>query len=130
MTTRRDFLKAFGLTAAALAAGPSVAAPLVKALEAAAPVAVKASSSQLIFMLRALPSNVANVFFAPTADMAVDKSKAMMLRPGESIEFDIDAPPTVFFDRENLNDKIQIEILGFGGGDGSGGGEYTQVHVE
>lgn len=129
-STRRDFLKAFGLTAAALAAGPAVAAPLVKALEAAAPVAAKASSSPLIFMIRALPSNVANIFFAPTAAMAIDKSKAMMLRPGESVEFDVDAPPTVFFDRENWNDKIQIETFGSGGGDGSGGGGYTQAHVE
>ena len=130
MTTRRDFLKAFGLTAAALAAGPSVAAPLVEALEAVAPVAAKASSSPFVFMLRALPSNEANIFFAPTAVMATDRSKAMVLRPGEWVEFNVDAPPAVFFDRENLNDKIQIETFGPGGGGGGGGGEYVQVRVE
>lgn len=129
MTTRRDFLKAFGLTAAALAAGPSVAAPLVEALEASAPVVAEASSSLILFAIRALPSNVANIFFAPTAEMAADKSKSMMLRPGESISFAIRNPPTVFFGRDNLNDKIQLEIFDPGGSEG-GAGEYVQVHVD
>jgi hypothetical protein len=126
--TRRDFLKTFGLTTAALAAGPSVAAPLLSALESPATGAIEESCRSMLFMMiRALPSNTGDIFIAPTPEMAKDRSKAMRLRPGEFVEFEHFGPgPTVFLDKSGA-DRMELSIVRAEAGDL---GKTVEVHVE
>lgn len=129
-STRRDFLKTFGLTAGALAAGPSIASPLLSALESSTPAAIPESSlSMLMMVIRALPSNGGDIFIAPTPEMAKDRSKALRLRPGEFIEFDHFGPtPTVFLDKSG-EDRMEVSISRASYKDGIVEGSI-QLHAE
>ena len=125
--TRRDFLKAFGLTAAALAADPASLAGLIPSAEAPAVALAGSGGSVASFIIRALPSNKSNIYFAPTPEMAKDKVKAMVLTPGSWIEFDGFGAPTVFFGGLDLENQVEVSTFMAGGDGGGGGGIYARV---
>jgi len=134
--TRRDFLKTFGLTAAALATGAPVLADAVAPIVAAAPAIEAAAPSVTILTIRALNSNLGTIFIAPTKELAKDRTKALALRPGEIMTFDCQGMPSVFFDVDIKQDKADVCFDTYGGGgggrvgeDGGGGGKYIQARV-
>jgi len=80
-------------------------------------------------VIRALPSNVGDIFIAPTAEMARDKSKALPLSPGEFFEFDhFGQIPTVFIEKSNQGDRMEVCVMS--AGHGKDAGKEISFHVE